>query len=146
MVFLKKAEAEDIDLLFRWANDPVVRNNSFNINPITYENHVNWFNKNMGNPTVLQFIMMDEEAPVGQIRLNVDGDEAEIGYSIGPEFRGKGYGHKILQLVSEEVRMNYPEIKRLIAKVKPANKPSNTLFIKEGYSAEYTCYSIRMDK
>ncbi len=145
MVFLRKVEMDDMDLLFKWANDSVVRNNSFNSNPIPYENHVAWFNRIMEDPTVLQFILMDEDTPIGQIRLNVDGEEAEIGYSIGFEFRGKGYGHKILQLIADEVSKNHPEIRCLIAKVKPENKASNTLFEKEGYSMDYSCYSMNIN-
>ena len=145
MVFLRKAIKDDIDLLFRWANDPVVRSNSFNTDMIPYDNHVMWFNKIIEDPSVLQFILMDDDIPVGQIRLNIDDDEAEIGYSIGSEFRGKGYGHWILRLITEEVKANHPEIKCFIAKVKPDNMASNTLFIKEGYSMDYSCYSMRID-
>ena len=145
MVFLRKVEKNDMDLLFKWANDPVVRSNSFNTEPIPYENHVKWFNKMMEDPTVLQFVLMDEDTPVGQIRLNIDVDEAEIAYSIGSEYRGKGYGYRILQLVAEDIKSNHSEIKRLVAKVKPENKASNTLFVKEGYSMDYSCYSMRID-
>ena len=118
-VFLRRVKHDDLDLLYQWANDSVVRNNSFNTDHISYINHVEWFNKIMSDSAVLQFILMDDDTPVGQIRLNVVNEEAEIGYSIGSEFRGQGYGHKILQLVADEVRRSYPEIKNLIAKVKP---------------------------
>lgn len=146
MVFLRRAEKVDMDLLFKWANDPVVRSNSFNTEPIPYENHVKWFNKIMEDETVLQFILMDGDTPIGQIRLNIDGEDAEIGYSIGSEFRGKGYGHKILQLTANEVRTNHPEIRSLIAKVKPENKASNKLFVSEGYGLEYTCYTQKIKR
>ena len=56
-------------------------------------------------------------------------------------FRGKGYGHKILKLVEDEVWRNHPEIQRLVAKVKPDNPASNRLFISEGYGLEYSCYT-----
>lgn len=140
-VFLRKAEKNDMDLLFKWANDLVVRSNSFNSDPIPYENHVKWFNKMMEDSTVPQFILMDDDMPVGQIRLNIENDDAEIGYSIESEFRGKGYGHRILQLVADEVRESYPNISTLIAKVKPENAASNRLFESEGYECEYTCYT-----
>ena len=141
-VYLRKAEPTDMDLLFQWANDPVVRANSFHSEPIPYENHQKWFRQMMSNPTVLQFILMEENCPVGQIRLNLDGDEAEIGYSIAAEFRGKGYGHLILQLLKESVHDYYPQINRLLAKVKPGNTASNKLFEKEGYSMEYSLYTL----
>lgn len=145
-MFLRKALEGDMDLLFKWANDPVVRANSFNTDPILYENHVEWFNKMMDDPAVLQFILMDGDIPVGQIRLNVEESEAEIGYSMDSEFRGKGYGHRILKLVVDEVQKNYPEIKGLIAKVKPENVASNKLFESEGYCLEYTCYTRKIKR
>jgi len=141
MVYLRNATKEDMDLLYKWVNDPVVRNNSFNTEPIPYNNHVSWFNRIMADSSVLLYILMDDDTPVGQIRLSVDEKEAEIGYSIASEFRGKGYGHIILQLVANEVRKNHIEIERLVAKVKPDNIASNKLFKAEGYEMEYTCYT-----
>lgn len=144
MVCLCKVEEDDMDLLYRWANDPVVRNNSFNTETISYENHVKWFRKMVKDPSVLQFILKDDDMPVGQIRLNIVGENAEIGYSIGNEFRGKGYGHIILQLIAQEVQVNYPEIKKLVARVKPENAVSNSLFKTEGYCLEYMSYTLNV--
>ncbi len=142
MVFIQsKAVNDDIDLLFQWANDPVVRQNSFNSNPIPYEDHVAWFQRMMGNENIFQYILMEDKEPVGQIRLTIENDEAEIGYSIASNQRGKGYGHRILQLIVEEIKDNYPGIKCLIAKVKPDNKASNRLFVGEGYKLNYVEYS-----
>ena len=87
---------------------------------------------------------MDGDVPVGQIRLNLDSEEAEIGYSIASEFRSKGYGRKILQLIVEKVQDSYSHIKKLIAKVKPENTPSKRLFESEGYTMTYSCYSLKI--
>lgn len=143
-VYLREAESSDIDLLFKWANDPVVRNNSFNTDSIPYENHVIWFDKMMSDPSVLQYILVDDDSPVGQIRLNVRGSDAEIGYSIGTEFRGKGYGHMILKLIKEKIIKDHAEIINLIAKVKPDNDASNALFQKENFEQEYKCYCLKL--
>lgn len=146
MLYLRNAKKEDVDLLYIWANDPVVRSNSFKTEPITYDNHVSWFNRIMSDSAVLQYILMEDDTPVGQIRLNVKGKEAEIGYSIGSEFRGKGYGHLILQLIADEVRKNHLEIDKLVAKVKPDNIASNKMFKSEEYEMEYVCYSQILQK
>ncbi len=140
-IYLREATLEDIDLIFRWANDPIVRKNSFNSNPILYDNHVAWYHRMMEDDSVLQFVLMEDDEPVGQIRLTVEKDEAEIGYSIALNHRGKGYGHRILQLTEEEMKKHHPEIKRLIAKVKPENEASNRLFQSEDYEMEYVKYS-----
>ncbi len=144
MVYLREATMQDMNLIYEWANDPVVRINSFNSEQIQYETHVKWYNRVMLDESVLQFILMDDDIPVGQIRLNIDRDEAEIGYSIAKDYRGKGYGHKVLQLVVDEVKENYPEIKSLVAKVKPDNIASSKLFEQEGYEMKYSCYTLRL--
>ena len=144
MVYLREATLQDMDLIYEWANDPLVRNNSFNSEPIPYETHVKWYDRIMSDESVLQFILMDEDIPVGQIRLNIDGDEAEIGYSIASDYRGKGYGHKVLQLVAEEVKKKYPDIRCLVAKVKPENIASSKLFEHEGYEMKYSCYTLQL--
>ena len=35
----------DCNLIYNLSKDPLVRSNSFNSEPIIYENHVKWFNK-----------------------------------------------------------------------------------------------------
>lgn len=35
----------DCSLVYILSNDPLVRANSFNSEPIVYENHLKWFNK-----------------------------------------------------------------------------------------------------
>lgn len=145
MFYLRKAVDSDMDILYAWANDPDVRRNSFNSAPIPYEAHQAWFSRMMEDDAVYQFILMDESVPVGQIRLNVDGDEAEIGYSIASRFRGKGFGQKILQLIIQEVKFNIPEIKKLVAKVKPDNTASKKLFESTDFSMKCLCYTLAIN-
>lgn len=142
MIVLRKALFSDLDLLYEWANDKVVRSNSFNSEPISYKTHQSWFNRMMKDESVYQFILMDDNTPIGQIRLKVDDAEAEIGYSIAKEFRGRGYGREILRLIVDEVNTKFPEIKKLVAKVKPDNAASKKLFESEGYDMKYSCYTL----
>lgn len=144
MIYLREAAQADMDLLFSWANDPLVRKNSFRSDPISYEDHVKWFNRIMEDNNVLQFILLDDDIPVGQIRLNLCNGDAEIGYSIIADYRGKGYGHRILQLIKQKIQMDYPCIKKLTAKVKPGNIASKKLFENEGYEMKYVCYSLEI--
>lgn len=146
MVFLLKATLSDIDLLYEWANDHVVRENSFSTEPISYDTHVEWFNRIMTDDSVALYIMMERNIPVGQIRLNIDGNEAEISYSISANFRGKGYGRKILQLIADEVQRNFHHIKTLVAKVKPDNRSSRRLFESEGYDMKCVSYAMKINE
>lgn len=146
MIQIRRATLDDLDLLYQWSNDLEVRNNSFSLEHISYEEHCEWFNRIMHDDHIYQYILMDNDLLVGQIRLNINGDEAEISYSIAKEYRGKGYGRKILQLIQEEVSSSIPEVKKLIAKVKPDNIPSNKLFSSENYDPTYILYSKNIER
>lgn len=46
----------DSSLIYNLSNDPLVRINSFNSEPIIYENHVKWFNKVINDSNILFFL------------------------------------------------------------------------------------------
>lgn len=144
MLHLRRATESDIDILYRWANDPEVRKNSFSTEHISYDTHKKWFSSMMIDKKVAQYILEDEDVAIGQIRIDLDGNIAEIGYSVSSEFRYQGYGRKMLKLVVKEVEQSFPEVTQLIAKVKPENAASNRLFESEGYELEYYCYRLKL--
>ena len=135
--YLRKAEFADIDILFEWVNDVETRKNAFDSHVITYEEHLKWFEKMMRDQNQVQYIMMNGDVPVGQVRLLISGTEAEIDYSISTKVRGYGYGKHILLLIKERVRKDYPSIKKLIGKVKLSNVASANCFLKNGFKENY---------
>lgn len=137
MVYLRKATEKDVGILYEWVNDKETRQNSFDTHIITYEEHLNWFNKMMGDSEQIQYILMDNNIPCGQIRLSIMEDMAEISYSISAKYRGIGYGKEIIRLIKERVRMDYPKINKLVAKVKPSNVASLCCFEKNGFEKKY---------
>lgn len=142
--FLREAQPSDLDLLFKWANDELVRRNAFNTKKIPYEEHKKWFKKLLDDSSQVQFIMLLENEPVGQARLSVNMEEAEIDYSIAVEKRGMGYGKILIQLVQEAVYNKYTSIKKLTAKVKMSNMASICCFRKNGFSEIYSQYEYDM--
>lgn len=46
----------DSSRVYNLSNDPLVRINSFNSEPIIYENHVKWFNKVINDSNILFFL------------------------------------------------------------------------------------------
>lgn len=46
----------DSSLVYNLSNAPLVRINSFNSEPIIYENHVKWFNKVINDSNILLFL------------------------------------------------------------------------------------------
>jgi RimJ/RimL family protein N-acetyltransferase len=141
-LYLRKAELVDLDMYYNWANDPVVRSNSFNTEQIPYEDHVIWFNEAIKRDDVALFVLMDDDMPVGQIRINISDAVAEISYSIASEFRGKGYGGKIVSLLIERIREEMPEIKTVSARVKPDNLASMKVFEKIGFKRREMAFEL----
>lgn len=142
--YLRRATEEDMDLLYQWANDPVVRAHSFSVSEINYEEHQKWFCELLEDPLRRQYIYVYDGDDIGQIRLTIVGDKAEIGYSIRKDKRCMGHGKRILKLLAEQVKMDNPEVKRLIAKVKPQNIASQKVFLGMGFAEEYQCYELRI--
>jgi len=133
--YLRKAKAEDVELLFAWANNLDVRRNAFQQQEITWEEHKAWYERKLRQDESQIFIACistdgGDGKPVGQIRLDRDGDSAQIDYSIDQAFRGKGYGTR---MVREAERIADPKIHRLCAKVKRSNPSSARVFEKCGF-------------
>lgn len=144
-IYLRDVTEQDRDLLFQWANDEAVRKNSFSSKEITQEEHGRWFDKMMQNENCIQWILQAEDEPVGQIRITVNGETAEIGYSICLTRRGEGFGKLMLKLVMEHVRAEFPTIRKLVAKVKPENIASRKAFEDNGYRVLYEQFELDID-
>ncbi len=144
-LYLREAGKEDCDLLFNWANDRDTRLNSFNMEPIAYETHLVWFKNLLSDNRRVQFILMEGDNPVGQVRLDFSGTKAEISYSIDNKKRGLGYGKIIIKKIVELVRVEYPEIEELIANVKSINGISMKCFDKNGFKEKNRQYVLNMN-
>ncbi|MBE5912913.1 MAG: GNAT family N-acetyltransferase [Pseudobutyrivibrio ruminis] len=143
-IYLRDADKEDCDLIYRWANDETVRKNAFNSEPIEYESHVIWYSELLLDGTQHQYILMHDNIPVGQLRLSQIEESVEIDYSVAPEKRKGGYGTIILELSKEKAKEVFPNAKNLIGKVKPENGPSAQCFEKNGFFEKYRCYEMEL--
>jgi len=96
ILHLVEASIKDAELIYNWANDPEVRNNAVNNEPIIYENHLEWFNKKINSTESIIFIAYLNETPIGQIRFDKNNDDWQIDYLIDSIHRGKGFGKEIV--------------------------------------------------
>lgn len=149
-LYLRKATEKDVDILFKWANDEVVRKNSFCTEKIKYEDHLAWFDKLLKDSNRMQFILEQNDEGqinlIGQIRISLeeDGNQAEIGYSVDSSYRGMGYGKQMLRMAAAELQRDYPDINRLIAKVKPNNVASYKAFIDTGFEEVFQQLELKL--
>lgn len=142
-MYLRVADASDMDLLFQWANEALVRKNSFSTRKITYKEHVEWYERLLKNENSVQYILMYGEQPIGQARITLYGDIAEIGYSICEDQRAHGYGKELLRMVTKQAWQEFPKISKVIGKIKPENIASLKAFSSAGYKEKYRVYEMQ---
>ena len=91
-----RARPSDAELLWRWANDPETRANSFSRAAISYADHVAWLERRLASDATRIWIFAADGVPVGQVRFDISSAVAEIGITVAPEHRGRGYGKVML--------------------------------------------------
>jgi UDP-2,4-diacetamido-2,4,6-trideoxy-beta-L-altropyranose hydrolase len=131
---LRPARPGDAELLWQWANDPVIRQSAFSQDPIPWKEHLAWFQKKLrSSDTVILLAFDAEDEPVGQIRFDRDASgSAEIDLHLSPAQRGKGYGQDVLTAGIERMRRTRT-VRRFSATVKEGNTPSIRAFEKAGF-------------
>lgn len=131
--YLRKANEYDIDFLFNLVNEPLCRSNSLSTKEIKYTEHKKWYENILkSNSSDIYIYMNDFEESIGQGRLDFDGNDAYISYSIISQYRGQGHGKLIISLLEDKVLIK-KNIERLHAKVKYSNMVSRRIFESYGY-------------
>lgn len=139
-LFLRKATDDDRHLIFEWANDDTVRQNSFQSDKILWEEHCVWYEKKMHSPDTLFYILVYNDTDAGQIRLEISGDTAQINYSVAKAFRGRGLGKALIDLAEEVLHTERPDVTKIVAEVKEDNIFSKKIFDHSGYQRMYSRY------
>lgn len=150
-VHFRFAELSDADLYYRWANDAIVRQNSFNSSKISYQQHIDWFSHKLKCSDCFFYLFLNEEnIPVGQVRIDKSNNEVVIGISIDEAYRGKGLGVQLLNQASTDYLHKFPKAE-IIAYIKEENiasihQFSKAGFIKTGNVMVSECKSYRFKK
>lgn len=133
---LRLANLNDAEIIFNWANESTVREQSFNSQLISWNDHISWYNNKLESEESDIYILHDSdiERPLGQIRLDYSSEEQAwyIGYSIDKLYRGLGLGIEILKLIKKEV-----PLRTLHAQIKKGNTASIKTFEKADYKKSF---------
>ena len=131
-ILLRLASMDDIVLYYNWVNDLEVRKNAINNLPISWETHRAWFSKKLQEVNSWLFVLEVAGLPVGQIRFDKEGDEANIDYSLDVIVRGRGWGAQLLAMGADFMQNIEPV--KLRATVKDQNNASSSVFLGVGFS------------
>lgn len=135
-ISVRKVTDEDERLLLLWVNDPIVRKFSFNKDPITNEQHHDWFRRKINDPDCEILIGVDSEnIPIGQVRIDSTDEIGIIDISIDSAARGFGFA-EILLKKSVEFWKNTGRNIPLMGEVLSSNIASQKVFINLGFTEQ----------
>lgn len=124
---LRGARKADCRFLYELRNEEMVRRNSFYTHTIPYEQHKRWFFEKMQRADVEIYILEKEGMPIGQVRVEVTGEEAEISYALVKDARGHGHARWMLARL-EHLLAGRNACLELVADVKQGNAASSHIF------------------
>lgn len=144
---LRRATFDDCHLLWEWANEPAVRAASFSTGFIPWEEHVNWLRRKVSEPDCHHYIIVlsGNDCPVGQVRFDCMGNEAEIHVTVVSDLRGHGYGSQAILMASRHL-FKETMITRIYANIKPDNSNSIHAFANAGFKVTGTLKTVKGHK
>lgn len=135
-VDFRPATMDDAQLLYDWRNHPSTRAMMFDSEPFTFEQHMEWLGRALGDTKVFLWVAELDGEPVGTVRLDrVAHAVVEVSITTAPDKRGLGYGTRVLQHllsgIGQNVLMQY--VKAVVALIKPDNAASLKAFANAGF-------------
>lgn len=134
-LYLRNATIKDAKLLYDCKNDAITIENSFIKKKVTWEEHIKWLSEKLiyNNKCKILIAFTKYNYEIGQIRFDKIHKKVLIDYCVSKQYRGKGYGKKILKLGCEKILAEWKDINILIGKVKTTNLASISIFEKLGF-------------
>jgi UDP-2,4-diacetamido-2,4,6-trideoxy-beta-L-altropyranose hydrolase len=127
------ATIREVDIYYEWANDPLVRKNSYQSLEISYQQHVVWFNKKLLDKNCYLYYFEMEHISAGQVRIEIGKEETVIGISIDGRFRGHSLSSEMLNVATKDFLDKNPK-EKIYAYIKKENENSYRSFLKAGFN------------
>ena len=136
--FIKQATLADEDLLLEWVNsDDSLGWKKVSKRLISKCEHREWFNYSLSDKHTKIWIIMNDDEPSGQVRLQKKGDLIHIDIYVIADARGLG----LASFALDQAITDYTElfgIGTFCAIVNAKNKMSERLFLKNGFYKDYS--------
>jgi len=139
---LRLASPGDSDQLLEWANDPEVRQASFQSEPITLEEHQAWVTARLEDSNTLIWLLEVDQSACGMVRLERMEQAATLSYLVASSHRGQGLAAKMLRLALIELADIWPGIP-VIAWIRSNNVASSRSLEGAGFQRK-PCDSDRL--
>ena len=127
-MLIRNVNSKDCDIIFEWRNNKLTREMFIKNHEITYQEHLQWFKETLNNPLRYLYIGEIQGKKIGICRFDIDKGKinSDVSININPDFRGKGFGKKLLTAAIKSFEtVNQSE---LTALVKINNNQSKRIF------------------
>ena len=133
-LLLRRVEPGDFKILWEWANDPLVRQSSFEADSIPWEEHLEWCNRKTADASCYFYLVgFQFGEPIAQVRFDIENQEAIVSIGLASCQRGRGLGLAAL-LKATALFFENSNSKKIHAFIKPTNHASMRLFEAAGFS------------
>jgi len=96
-VKLCAATLADAALLHAWRNDAETRANSHNRDAVAWDDHLAWLAAVLADPARELLIAEQDGTAVGTVRLDREGDDTLLSWTVAPARRGRGLGRTMVR-------------------------------------------------
>ncbi|PMX02435.1 UDP-2,4-diacetamido-2,4,6-trideoxy-beta-L-altropyranose hydrolase [Pseudomonas sp. FW215-R2] len=131
---LRGATLDDAQVLFDGRNADAVQRWSVKSGAIEWSQHLNWLSASLRNPQRLLLIAEADDGPVGVLRYDLRGFEAEVSLYLLEGRFGLGWGRALLTRGEAIVTAHWPQLTAISAQVLPANRASLNVFRDAGFT------------
>jgi len=138
---MRLATQDDSEKLFNWRNHPSIRAVSRNSEEIGSSDHQEWYSAVLYSSDRVLLIGEFQDKPVGVVRFDIEGNEAEVSIYVVPDIHLSGTGQELLQSAEQWIKNFKPELCKVNATVLGDNDRSHHLFLSGDYQVDSTAYS-----
>ena len=126
---MRLATIKDREQIYKWRNEPYNIKLGITQKPVSWQEHCIWFNKALDRNQILLWIVDG----CGWVRLDKQGDRANISIYLIDSCRSKGKGTKAIKQACSDGLMLW-DIKSVHAFIRLNNIKSQREFIKAGFT------------
>lgn len=143
-ITLRRAGADDADMVFPWRNAASTRRYIHDPRPLELPAHRAWFAARSADPDCDLLIASASEVPCGVLRFDISGARAEVSIYLDPSATGSGVGAAVLHAGSEWLARQRPNVSLIEATVLTGNDASARAFAAAGYRLHAGSHRLRL--
>lgn len=144
-VTMRLASADDADNLFAWRNREAVRSVSRNRDPIPRPVHDAWLADTLARADRRLLVGERNSVPVGVVRFDLAGDEAEVSIYLAPGQHDAGAGGDLLAAAERWLVLDRSaNVCKIRAEVAGDNALSRHMFLSAGYCPDTAYFHKRI--